>query len=235
MVQLTAAFLGPRLEALAHESASVREAAVGELRQAGASTPEIVDGLLQVMRRGEYYSSMQAALALAGFGQAGLAALTEALGFQSYGVAWHAADAIGRIDDRAAVPDLMTLVSRGVEEAITALGHIGTAAEPAVPLLIRVVENRKTHDGNAPYVTGGSPRSMAWEAAEALGNIGDARAVQCLIAMLHDGNGRSRWTAAEALGKIRDRAALPALEAALADHDRDVREKVRGALERLKS
>lgn len=218
------------LQALAADDASVRGAAINVLTRAGASAQDIVAALLAVMRRGEYYTSMQAAQALARFGQLGLPALIEALAFTSYGVAGHAAEAIGEVNDPAAVPELISLVACGVETAIEALGRIGHAAAPAVPLLIQLVERRTEHDDSAEYVYSGSPRSMAWEAGEALGRIGDGRALDCLLHMLHDENGRSRWTAAEALGRIGDAAAAEALKGRLSDADETVREKVREAL-----
>jgi HEAT repeat protein len=230
MTAVSAEFLAPRLQALADENDGVREAATSELRQAGASTRDIVDALLEVMRKGEYYTSMQAAAALAGFGQIAIPALTEALSFTSYGVAGHAAEAIGQVEDPAAVPELIDLVERGLESAIEALGGIAKPAAAAVPLLIQVVERRTAHDDSAPYVTSGSPRSMAWEAAEALGRIGDARAVNCLLDMLQDANARSRWTAAEALGRIGDSAARSGLRAASNDQDPYVRKTAQAAL-----
>jgi HEAT repeat protein len=233
MTGIPAEIIDRRLEALASENASVRNRTIAELHSLGASTADIVEALRSVMRRGEYYTSMQAAMALASFGQIAMPALIEALSSTSYGVAGHALRAIGRVSDPGAVPDLMNLVGRGLEPAVEALGQIGKSAAPAVPLLIEVVERRKEHDDREPYVLSGSPRSMAWEAAEALGRIGDARAVTCLLDMLRDDNGRSRSTAAEALGRIGDRSASEALVARLADQDDTVREKAQDALNLL--
>jgi len=69
--------------------------------------------------------------------------------------------------------------------------------------------------------------STEWEdtavrerAAEALGKIGDARAVEPLIATLKDSDVGVRWTAAEALGKLGDARAIEPLIATL-HHDND--------------
>ena len=70
------------------------------------------------------------------------------------------------------------------------------------------------------YKRDGGVRSSA---AEALGEIGDARAVEPLCAALRDKDVDVREAAAEALGKIGDaRAAVP-LRSALGDEDSDVR------------
>ena len=73
---------------------------------------------------------------------------------------------------------------------------------------------------------------VRWRAAEALGEIGDARAVEPLIAVsLQDENAGVRWGAAEALGKIGDARAIKSLMGAL--KDKDVREEAIRALRRI--
>jgi len=67
------------------------------------------------------------------------------------------------------------------------------------------------------------------EAAEALGKIGDERAVEPLIEALKDSYLAVRWKAAEALSKIGERAAGPLIEA-LKDSDEYVRMGAAGAL-----
>jgi HEAT repeat protein len=57
----------------------------------------------------------------------------------------------------------------------------------------------------------------AWAAARALGEIGDTRAVEPLIAALKDSNASGRKGAVAALGKIGDARAVEPLIAALAD------------------
>jgi HEAT repeat protein len=67
-------------------------------------------------------------------------------------------------------------------------------------------------------------------AVDALGNIGDARAVEPIInALKNDKN----WYAAEALGKIGDARAIEALNQALKDSDASVRLNAREALDKI--
>ena len=70
-------------------------------------------------------------------------------------------------------------------------------------------------------------------AAGVLGQIGDTRAVEPLIAALKDESWGVRHYAAEALGQIGDTRAVELLIAALKDRDSNVREAAAGALEAL--
>ena len=67
-------------------------------------------------------------------------------------------------------------------------------------------------------------------AAEALGTIGDGRAVEPLIRALNDSDWLVRRKAAEALGTIGDGRAVEPLIRALNDADSDVRVSAAGAL-----
>jgi len=60
---------------------------------------------------------------------------------------------------------------------------------------------------------------LRWQAAEALGRLGDARALAPLIEALQDKNNSLRGNAAEALGEIGDSRAVPCLIEALGDKD----------------
>lgn len=184
-----------------------------------------------MIRKGEYYSSRHAAYALARFGQAGIPALSEALKSTHYGVASHAASAIGTIKDPSATSDLMGLVNRGVEDAIGSLGLIGKGAEAAVPLLIRIVEQRKEHDDSTPSVDWGSPRRMVWKAAAALGEIKDTRAADCLISMLRDDDESNREIASKALEKMGVEQTAPGFEESQQDTDDSARNAVGRTLE----
>lgn len=67
-------------------------------------------------------------------------------------------------------------------------------------------------------------------AADALGHLGDGRAVEPLAALLHEPISVLRRTAADALGKIGDPSAVPHLVEALQDSDWDTRRSVAKAL-----
>jgi hypothetical protein len=68
---------------------------------------------------------------------------------------------------------------------------------------------------------------------EALGEIGDPKAVDPLILLLEDRNNEVRWEAALALGEIGDLRAIAPLKEALKDRDRYVRYGAAAALEKL--
>ena len=71
-------------------------------------------------------------------------------------------------------------------------------------------------------------------AARSLGELGDSRAVDPLVATLEDEDGRVREEAAWALGEIGDpRAVEPLTCAAQNDRDKDVRKAASEALEKI--
>jgi HEAT repeat protein len=76
-----------------------------------------------------------------------------------------------------------------------------------------------------------------WEvrrgAAQALGKVGDVRAVEPLSGALQDEHSRLRETAAQALGEIGDARAVKPLIGALRDEDVEMRWRAAQALGRL--
>lgn len=68
------------------------------------------------------------------------------------------------------------------------------------------------------------------KAAEALGRIGDERAVQPLLPLLNDPSPDVQWVTAQALGKLHDRRAVEPLIRALRDSDHWVRKGAAWAL-----
>ena len=75
--------------------------------------------------------------------------------------------------------------------------------------------------------------TVRWKAAEALGEIGDKRAVEPLISALQDDNATVREDAAWALGEIGDKRAVEPLISALQDWDATVRRNAAEALRKL--
>jgi len=76
--------------------------------------------------------------------------------------------------------------------------------------------------------------SRRWKAAEVLARLGDARAMDPLIAALSDEDGRVRQKAAWALGMIGDSRALGPLRHALRHEQEGVKEIINEALDRIK-
>jgi HEAT repeat protein len=103
--------------------------------------------------------------------------------------------------------------------AATALGEIGNAAEPAVPLLIKSLEDKQTR-GAAAY---------------ALGRLGAkaAKAIPRLIELVDDTE--MRWSAIQALGQFGPLAkdALPKLRKMLKEADRDLSYEVQEAIKKI--
>lgn len=124
---------------------------------------------------------------------------------------------LGKIGDPRAVSHLMVALNDTniyfTEIVATALGEIGA---PAVRPLIYALMNKKAN--------------VRWDAARALGNIGDKRAVEPLMDALKDEHKSVRRIAIEALGNIGDDRAVEPLIATLKDEDVDVRKAVADAL-----
>lgn len=88
---------------------------------------------------------------------------------------------------------------------------------------------RKDVDSIIDYLNSPSLTIRA-EAAIALGNMGDSRAVEPLINHMYDNESPMRWHAAEALGKLGDPKAIPVLLKALYDKDKFVQQKADNAI-----
>jgi HEAT repeat protein len=76
--------------------------------------------------------------------------------------------------------------------------------KPAVPSLIQALQDSKSHQ-------------LRWEAAKALGAIGDAQSVPLLVKVLGDEDADVAWLAAEALKKFGKSAWPPLLHALMED------------------
>ena len=142
-----------------------------------------------------------------------LSRLTEDLQAQDPELRYWAADSMGKIGDPGAVPALIRALGDPFDavrmSACVALGDL-KAAE-AVPALIELVSG-KTPPGKhghlfAPVEVG----EVRWMAAQALGRIGDRRAVVPLMQILPAAGGDLGLYVAQALGELGDWRAVPAL------------------------
>lgn len=121
-------------------------------------------------------------------------------------------------------------------EAAVALGTMGVQAKPAVPLLIKLLEDRQPlawvtapKGSVVSRTTSGPPNtSPASEAAKALGKIKDKRANEPLAALLKTGSAYEKQDALYALEQIAPEENLPYFIAALGDPDVDA--PARGAI-----
>lgn len=101
-------------------------------------------------------------------------------------------------------------------------------------LNVKLLKRRKDVDGLIRVLqTGAHPESRE-EAAEALGEIRDPRAVEPLIGALKDRDHEVRAEAADALARIGDPRAVEPLNALLGDPRPEVRRAAEKALSRLR-
>ncbi len=94
---------------------------------------------------------------------------------------------------------IANLASRDDSKRVKARQVLVALGKTAIPSLIEALENRNT--------------LMRWEAAKALGEIGDPGTAPALIKALEDKEFDVRWLAAEALTKLNINSLKPLLEA----------------------
>jgi HEAT repeat protein len=185
--------------------------------KAAAAIPDLVGALeRREVRR-------PATEALAAIGPEAVLALLGALDSEDYHAKNAAAEALVRIGPKAVGPLIEVLRSPSPERrgrAADVLGRLGPAAEPALPLLLERLADRRLEvaldlldkpKGLLIIWVGGKSADCA-DAAGALAGIGD-KALPALVAASHD-NGKLRWRdALTLLGDTREEfaAALPDL------------------------
>jgi HEAT repeat protein len=166
-----------------------------------------------------------------------LAPLIKALASPDWIVRMHAAKALGRIKDSGAVVPLLPLLQDSVkavrEETSTALAAIGKAALPSLltalihpEWLVRLhaveaLGKTQSPDAVEPLLSvlfNDRDRAVREDAVRALGQIGDARAVEFLVTTMKEPG--LRPLAVEALGRIGDHRAVPVLINVLEGVDR---------------
>lgn len=178
--------------------------------------------------------------------------LVTALGDEDAGVRAQAAQVLGELGSRDAVPGLVArLADPSIDvrrAAAFALGEIGDgqAADGLAGALgdtapdVRLAAMNALIELNDPRIV--DPLIAALEDAQAdvrqlavygLGDLGDPRAVPGLIGALDDEDGDVREAAVSALGNLEARDAVAALIERVGDADPDVRERAVGVLSDL--
>jgi HEAT repeat protein len=179
-----------------------------------------VEALTHALRSPEEWARGWTAWAL---GAIGSPAATDALIFGLFDpdewVREKVIEALGKIGDPRAVEPLTRILpfyyasfssSYGPRDALANIGA------PAVEYLITALCDRN--------------HWVRWHATDALGMIGDTRAVDPLLSCLHDPDAIVRTRAAQALGTIGDVRALEPLIAALHDPEANVADATREAI-----
>ncbi len=216
----------PLVFVLRDSDRAVRDAAIGALLAIGEPAVTTLGACLSdpVLTVQELASSVLATIADARV----LTPLIVALTSPDWIVRMHAAKALGRIQDPEAVGPLVPLLQDRVkavrEEASTALAAIGEAALSSLLSALTHVEwlvrlhavealgKTRSPEAVAPLLSvlfNDRDRAVREDAVRALGQIGDARAVEFLVTAMKEPG--LRPLAVEALGQIGDRRAVPVL------------------------
>ena len=216
----------PLVSLLRDEDRSVREAAADALRAIGAPAVEalgacLIDGELAVQ---EAASAILVTIA----DERVLTPLLSALKSSDWIVRMHAAQALGRVKSTETVEALIPLLQDKVkavrEETATALAAIGDAAIPCLvhalkhdDWLVRLHAVESLGKARSPLAVepllsvlfNDHDSAVREDAVRALGDIGDAGAVDHLYVVLREPG--LRTVAVEALGRIGNPRAVPVL------------------------
>ncbi len=149
--------------------------------------------------------------------------LIKLLGDEEESVRRAVAEALGKLGDKRAVEPLLALFWD--EDA-----ELRSAAREAVEKL--GVTETQIVDANISALKSES-KGARRDAVEALGELGDKRAVEPLIGLFGDKDSEVRRAAAESLGELGDPRAVEPLMALFWDEDAEVRSVAREAVEKL--
>ena len=189
---------------LSSADSDARLEAATELGRIGAATPEVVAALVKALDDADDRVAVQAVISLAwmqakGAVDALMARVSDANCDEH--VRRRAAQALGQIGDRRAIPALMPLLSSRDrwlrENAILSLGYL--KATEAVPTLVKYTngEDVPEHDGRFARDEEGMVRVTRECAITALGDIGDKSVLPVLENIKEDvvsGKWHSKWS-----------------------------------------
>jgi HEAT repeat protein len=231
----------PLVSVLRDSDRAVREAAIGALTAIGEPSVPALGLCLSDPQLGvqEAASAVLASIA----DERVLAPLIASLGNRDWIVRMHAAKALGRIKDLGSIEPLIPLLQDKVkavrEETTAALAAIGEAAIPSLlaalshpEWLVRLHAVEAVGKMRAPAAVdpllsvlfNDHDTAVREDAVRALGQIGDARALEFLIIVMKEPG--LRPLAVEALGQIGDRRGVPVLINVLEGVDRPAESRV---------
>ncbi len=161
-----------------------------------------------------------------------LGRLTENMQAEDPELRYWSADALGKIGDPAAIPALIRALGDPFDavrmSACVALGDL--KAVEAVPSLIDIVSGKSPPGRHLSLFVPEEVGEVQWMAAQALGRIGDKRALDPLMEVLATAGGDLGLYVAQALGELNDRRAVPGL---IAKSKRREEPELRGIAEAL--
>ena len=241
------------IERLTSSEAWVRKGIVDELGRWGK--PAAVPPLIRMLKDENPDIRRSVAKVLGRIGdERAVEPLAEALKDENEGVRRFVVKALGAIGDEAAVQPLIGVLKDESElvrrDAAEALGSISNQeAVPHLESLWRKDESKevriwvafalvKITESETAFkfllsVLKDEDWGVRYDAAHALGEIADKRAVEPLMKALGDEVEYVRWAAAWALGEIGERCAVEPLIKALSDEDLLVRRHAAGALRKI--
>ncbi|MBN1483283.1 MAG: HEAT repeat domain-containing protein [Chloroflexia bacterium] len=205
---------------------------------------QAVDGLIEQLGSAKPSQRWGAAEALGQLGdRRAIPALVERLRDPHAFVRWAAAQSLGHIGGEAAIPLLLPMLEEADplvrRSAIDALAHLDTptvrkvlhqALHDADPTVLRsaieAVKQLGDSQATSAVIRALDAENTLWvrySAAEALGTIGDHRAIPPLIEAARDPEVLIRRVAVRSLGLLRDSRAIPSLVQSLSDPDTQVR------------
>src|ERR1700752_3139024 len=239
-----------RLRQIKSKNRDTRYRAVEKLGNAG--NVKAVMTLVSLLQDSDYAIRNQAAEALGKIGDMrAVEPLIVALQHSDCSMRETSARALGKIGDARAIEPLLAMLQDSNyymrEQAAEALGALSYQPTDETQQAILFVAKKRwwkaielgpvaikplvvALKGCDTYVRQSSDKYVRREAAEALGKIGDPRAVESLIAALGRSDSEVQSKAAEALGKIGDARAIEPLIVALQVHDYEVAREAEMAL-----
>jgi len=213
----------PLVKALADENLAVRSSAAGVLESSGWQPSNSVEEAHYLLAKINWEN-------LVALGKPAVAPLIKALEDEDRNVRYETARALGELKDKGAVEPLIKALTEDEsrhtrEEAARSLGKLSDAR--AIEPLIKALGDKEwlvSHDVAKALVTFGvlivepliqelanENQQVREQAAFALGELDDPRAVEPLITLLTDEHYRTRRAAARSLGELGDIKAVEPL------------------------